>query len=101
MTVTNKDPLVSDRDDFRPKPRYALRHRTSRRWLGISPSLDQPFLPNASMEVLTEGEAATHATRSAAEWERDALGSFKDAWEVVAVPDPAEPLRGIRKEGRT
>ena len=70
--------------------RFAIQHRTSHRYLGVTPSVAfsalQPTAEQVSaVEVLTLEEAATFTTKKEAAWERESLESFKGAWEVVEV----------------
>lgn len=70
--------------------RFAVRHLTSGRYLGVTPSVAfsalQPTAGQVSaVEVQTVEEAATYTTIEEGAWERESLESFKDAWEVVPV----------------
>jgi hypothetical protein len=65
------------------KRTFVVQHRTSKRYLACSPSLGAELVPY--VEALTLADAASWSTRAKAEWEREALGEFKNSWETVEV----------------
>lgn len=60
--------------------RFAIQHKTSKRYLALWPSLG-----HGHQETDHEADAASHGTKEKAESERVGIADFADAWEIVPV----------------